>query len=366
VKRVLALAIALGMLSACAPNRGASYDRSLADARRAQHDGRLDAAAQKYEEASKNAKLPRDAVYMRYEAALAWARAGDVARAATELRAIATAKPPNQYSGQAAYKAAELARANDEAAGLRELEGVVVDFPEIGVAQVALGHLLQHDDEAGPEAGLAHLERIAPRVKGTKVEEKVFYERAKRFEVLGRTEAARDAYLEVAKKWPYPFGGFNDDALYRAATMEEKLGRPNEAVVHLERLLSQREVASFMGSYERPRYLSAILKIAEIYEKAGDRAKARTALHRLYTDFTTSVLRDDALWREAALWRKDGNASTACDRLATLASDFPDSRYVPCAAQQCPAIKRSAKSKAPATCHAYLLQEEGTAKPEGS
>jgi tetratricopeptide (TPR) repeat protein len=195
-------------------------------------------------------------------------------------------------------------------------------------------------------------------VKGGKVEEKVFYERAKRLEALGRTEAARDTYLEVAKKWPYPFGGFNDDALFRAALMEETLGRPNEALVHLEKLLSQREVASFMGSYERPRYLSAILKIAEIYEKTGQRAKARAALHRIYTDFTTSVQRDDALWREAALWRKDGDASTACDRLSTLASDFPDSRYVPCAMQQCPSVKRSAKSKAPSTCHAYLLEEK--------
>jgi hypothetical protein len=356
-ERGIALAFAVGALSACAPNGGDGYQRSLAAARLAHHDGRFDAAATKFEEASKDAKLPRDAVYARYEAALAWARAGDVARGAAELRAIATAKPANAYSAQAAFQAAQLALANDEPAGLRELEGVVVDFPESGVAQVALGHLVHHDDDAGPEVGLAHLERIAPRVKGTKVEEKVLYERAKRIDALGRTEAARDAFLEVADKWPYPFGGFNDDALFRAAEMEEKLGRPKEAIAHLERLLSQREVSSFMGSYERPRYLSAILKIAEIYEKTGERAKARAALHRLYTDFTTSTMRDDALWREAALWRKDGEASTACDRLSTLAGDFPDSRYVPCAALQCPSIKRSAKSKAPATCHAYLLKD---------
>jgi tetratricopeptide (TPR) repeat protein len=357
--RAITLALALGALSACAPNRGATYDRSLAEARRAIHDGRFDAAAAKFDAAARNAKVPRDAVFMHYEAALAWGRAGDVARAASELHAIATAEPPNAYSGQAAFKAAELARANDEAAGLRALEGVVVDFPDIGVAQVALGTLLKHDDEAGPEAALAHLDRIAPRVKGKWVEEKVSYERARRLAALGQTEAARDVFLEVARKWPYPLGSYNDDSLFRAAEMEEKLGRQREAIVHLERLLSQREVASFMGSYERPRYLQAILKIAQIYEKTGERAKARAALHRVYADFTTSTVRDDALWREAALWRKDGDASMACECLSTLASDFPDSRYVPCAALQCPAIKRNAKSKAPATCHAYLLREEG-------
>ncbi|MDB4934316.1 MAG: hypothetical protein JWP87_1288 [Labilithrix sp.] len=348
------------------PNRGDAYMSSLAEARRDHHNGRFDLAATKFDEAAKTAKLPRDAVYARYEAALARARTGDVARAAAELRAIATAKPASAYSAQAAFKAAELARDNDEAAGIRELEPVVVDFPESGVAQVALGLVLRHDDEQGPEVALAHLERLAPRVKGTKVEEKVLYERAKRLDALGRTQAARDAFVDVANKWPYPFGGLNDDALYRAAEMEEKLGRPKEAIALLERLLSQREVSSFMGSYERPRYLPAILRIAQIYEnQLDDRAKARETLHRVYTDFTTSTMRDDALWREAELWRKDGNASTACDRLSTLAGDFPDSRYVPCASLRCPSIKRAAKSKAPATCHEYLLRETGAPKPEG-
>jgi hypothetical protein len=137
--------------------------------------------------------------------------------------------------------------------------------------------------------------------------------------------------------------------------MEEKLGRPKEAALLLERLLSQREVSSFLGSYERPRYLPAMLGLARLYEeKLNDRKKAKETLHRLYTELTTSTMRDDALWREAALWQKDGDASTACARLKSLTSEFPDSRYVPCAALQCPAIERPAKSKAPTTCHDYL------------
>jgi tetratricopeptide (TPR) repeat protein len=358
--RSLALIAALSLsLVACGgPSRGDAYLQSLAEARRNHHDGRFELAAAKYDEAAKTAKLPRDAVYARYEGALARARAGDVARAAAELRAIATTKPPTAYSAQAAFKAAEMARANDEGAGLRELEAVVVDFPESGVAQVALGIVLRHDDESSPAAALAHVERLAPRVKGTKVEEKVLYERAKHLDTLGRTELARDAFVEVANKWPYPFGAFNDDALFRAGEMEEKLGRPKEAIALYERLLSQREVSSFMGTYERPRYVPAILRIAQLYEeKLNDRAKARATLHRLYADFATSTMRDDALWREAELWRKDGDTSAACDRLATLASDFPDSRYVPCTSVRCPALKRPAKSKAPATCHEYLLRE---------
>ncbi|MBX3192725.1 MAG: tetratricopeptide repeat protein [Labilithrix sp.] len=352
--------LALALAGCGGPTRGAEYARSLAEARRAHHAGRFEEAANKFDEASKSAKVPRDAIYARYESALTRARAGDVARAAAELRAIGAAKPPNAYSAQAAFKAAELAMTADRAAGLRELEQVAVDFPDSGVAQVAIRRVIKNDDEtAGAEAALAHLERLAPRFKDTKIEETVSYERARRLDELGRTEAARDAYLETAAKWPYPFGAFNDDALFRASAMEEKLGHLEQAIAILERLLAQRETSSMMGSYERPRYLPAILHIAEIYEhKLADRAKARETLHRVYSDFTTSTMRDDALWREADLWRKDGDASTACDRLKTLTSTFPDSRYVPCATERCPAIKRPEKSKAPATCHAYITREK--------
>jgi outer membrane protein assembly factor BamD (BamD/ComL family) len=122
-----------------------------------------------------------------------------------------------------------------------------------------------------------------------------------------------------------------------------------------------------MGSYERPRYIPAILRIAKLYEeKLNDRARARDALHRLYSEFKTSTLRDDALWREAELWRKDGDTGKMCDRLDTLASDFPDSRYVPCAIEKCPSIKRSSMSMAPKTCHAYLTREASPTASEAS
>lgn len=329
----------------------------MAEASRAYHAGRFEAAAERYDEAARAAKLPRDAVRARYEAALARARAGDVARARAELGAIASASPPNPYSAQAAFKAADLALASDPARGYAELEAMAVRFPESGVARAALLRVLRHDDEDGAARSLAHLEALAPRVEGTALEQVVAYERAKRLADLGRREAARDAFLEVARRWPYPLGAYFDDSLYRASELEEQLARPHEAIAHLERMLSFRESASTMGSYERPRYVPAILRIAKLYEeRLGDRAKAREALHRLYSEFKTSTLRDDALWREAELWRSDGDEATACARLATLVGDFPDSRYVPCAVDRCASIRRPANSKAPATCRAYLTR----------
>lgn len=361
----LALTLALAGTTGCAPNRGGTpYAKSVAEARRASNAGHFDEAALRFDDAAKNAKLPRDQVFMRYEAALARARAGEVSRARQELLVIAQTKPANAYSAQAAFKAAELVADADAARANAELEAVMTDFPESGVAQVSLHRLLRKDDEEGPAKALEHLDRLAPQVTGKHLEESVLYERARRLEKLDRTENARDAYLACAAKFPYPFGAYNDDSLFRAAEMEEKLGHDKEAIAILERLLTQREKSSVMGSYERPRYVPALLRIVKIQEeKLHDRAKARESLHRLYSDFQTSPLRDDALWREAELWRKDGDASTSCSRLSTLTSDFPDSRYVPCAIEKCPSISRPAKSKAPKSCHAYLTRDPSAAAP---
>ena len=343
---------------ACAPSRGAAYENALTSARREYHAGRYTTAAEHFDEAARTAKVPRDAVFARYEAAHTRARAGDVARAARDLRAIADAKPPNDYSARATFDLANLALQSDAAAGYAELEAAVVRFPETGTARTALRRLLRRDDESGPSRTLAHLEALAPKVDKTALASDVAYERAKRLAELGRIEAARDAFLDVAKRWPYPGGAYFDDALYRASELEEKLGRPREAVAHLERLLSVRESSFMVGSYERPRYVPALQRIIQLYEeRLHDRAKAREALHRLYADFPTSTSRDDALWREAELWEKDGDKDTACKRLSTLTSDFPDSRYVPCAVERCTSIKRPAKSNAPQGCRAYLTRD---------
>lgn len=353
-----ALLAAILSASACAPNRGAAFDKAMADARRAHNAGRFALAAERFDEAARAANLPRDSVYARYEAALARARAGDAARASAELRAIAAATPPSAYSAQAAFKAADLTAKSDAERGDAELEAVAVRFPESGVARAAVLRIVRRADERGAAEALARLEGLAPRVSGTALEEVVAYERAKRLAELGRLEVAREAFLDVAARWPYPRGAYFDDALYRASEIEEALGRHREAIALLERMLSFRERASTMGSYERPRYVPAMLRIATLYEeRLGDRAKAREALHRLYRDFETSILRDDALWREAELWEVDGDGRTACARLALLVADFPDSRYVPCAVDRCASVERPTSSKAPDHCRAYLTRK---------
>jgi hypothetical protein len=348
------LFLPLALLS-CAPNRGVAYDRAYAEAARAEGAGRLAEAVEDYDRAATQATRPRDRDRARWSAADVLSRANRVADAVARLDAMAT-QDGSEYQAEAAYRAAALRIDHGDAdRGWRDMERVPRRFPAHGVAHVAVRRLAQHADEQGPQAGLAELTALGRDLDKTELVELITFLSAEHIETLGQDVAARDAYLRIADRWPYPYGAFFDDALWHASQLDEKLGRPQAAADDLERLVAQRETTSLMGSYERAKYVPSMLRLGELY--AGplhDRAKARDAYHRLYAEYTHSTKRDAALWHEAALWREDGDARTACDRLATLVHEFPDSRYVPCATAHCPGLERPAKSGAPKECREYI------------
>ncbi|MGH7296895.1 MAG: tetratricopeptide repeat protein, partial [Polyangiaceae bacterium] len=260
---------------------------------------------------------------------------------------------------EAAYRASLLrVEHGDAGRGWRDMEDVPRRFPQHGVAHVAVRHLVAHADEKGPEAGLAELDALERDLGKTELVELVTYLRAQHLEALGRDAEARDAFLRIADRWPYPFGAFFDDALWEASLLDEKLGRARPAADDLERLVAMRETTTIMGSYERARYVPAMLRLGALYRDVlHDHAKARETFHRLYTDYAHSTRRDAALWEEAAIWRADGDVATACSRLSTLVSEFPDSRYVPCATASCPGLARPSKSGAPTECRDYIRRE---------
>lgn len=353
--------------TACAPSRGDAFLLASAQARRAESAGRFAEAAHSYDEASRTAKLPRDRNFAAYMAATMTDRAGDPVEAERRLRVLAKLDPPSEYSPVAGYLAAVYRyKAGDAATGHRELEEVSKKFPENGAAKSALRRLIQEADEEGsPAKTMAAIDRWLPSFRGTELEQLLTYERTKRLEATGDREGALTALLALADRFPYPKGAYRDDALFHASELEEALGRPQRAVAHLETLLKDREKSSLMGTYERPKFSKAMKRLADLYEFVlRDRPRAREALHRLYADFPSSLDRDDALYREAALWESDGNKGTACDRLDTLVSTFPNSRYVPCATLKCAAIKRPEKSKAPAECRGYLTRTMNGEKPD--
>jgi tetratricopeptide (TPR) repeat protein len=353
----LALAGLALAAAACEPAYGDAYRRAFAEASRDEGAGRLAEAARAYDRAAEAAVRARDRDEARWAAAEAVARQGDAAGARRRFTAIA-GDPTSEHEADAAYRIALLEiESGDPEQGWSDMDDVVRRYPSHGVAHVAVRHLVEHADEQGPRAGLDALRSLEREFDATELAPLIAFLTARHLEAVGDDAEARAAYGRIADRWPYPFGAFFDDALWYASFIDDKLGHPEAAIDDLERMLRERETTFLVGSYERARYVPALMRVGELYrDRLHDDPKARAAFHRLYTDFAHSTMRDDALWQEAALWRKDGDAGTACDRLGTLVKAFPDSRYVPCAVAQCPALRRPAASIAPATCRDYLTR----------
>jgi tetratricopeptide (TPR) repeat protein len=348
--------LCVGVAACAGPDRGAAYVAAYAAGEAAVDSGRFADGAARFDEAARTAKIPRDADHARYLAARALESAGDFAGAAPRLRAIEDASPSLEDAASASLALDEMKIARGDDAGWADLVTTAKRFPSSGIARPALRRAIAHqDDIAGPSATLAALGVLARDLDRTDLAETVAYEIALHLVALGEDVRARDAFVALASRWPYPRGAFWDDALYRASVLDEKLGRPNDAISDLTAMLAQREHASFLGTYERPRYEPAIVRLCALYrDLLHDRGRARACFDRIYTDFTTSELRDDALWEEARLFREDGDGASSCVRLALLVRDFPDSRYVPCSVAQCPGVSRPPKSAAPAQCRPYV------------
>ena len=355
----LGVLLSLGV-NACALSHGAAYDAAVGSAARNEGAGRFAAAAEDYDRAASAGTRPRDQDEARWDAAEATARAGNVAGAASRFEALA-GDGGSEHQAEAAFRLAVLRiDSGDADRGWRDMEQIPRRFPTHGVAHAAVRKLVQHADDSGPRAGLDEVRALERDLESTELVQLVTYLDALHVETLGDDHAARDAYGRVADRWPYPFGAFFDDALWRASLIDEKLGLYQVAIDDLERLLRQRETTSIVGSYERAKFVPAMMRVGELYrDRLSDHAKARAAFHRLYADFAHSTQRDRALWLEAALWREDGDADAACNRLATLVEQFPDSRYVPCALEQCRRLTRPRASGAPRDCHEYIERTAG-------
>ena len=365
VRAALALTLATSAFG-CGASSPSRYELAMAEAHRASSAGRFGEASEAYGRAGKEASRERDRDHALLFSAVEKSRAGDVAGALTELDTLAKRTPKSPDSAEAAYKAAVLRRRTGaEARGNADLEAFVTTFSESPLALPALAHVLHEKEKAGQEAARAYLASIEPKLPAdSSVLQKVVYERALRQEAK---EARRDALVAVAARFPYPRGAYWDDSLFKAAEIEEELGRHREAVALYEKLLVERETSDVIGSYQRPKYSPAKMRIAHIQaEKLGDRAAARKTLHELYTQLESSDLRDDALFEEARLYRADKLDDEACRTLDTLVSHFKDSRFVPCATAECPKIARPKDSKAPNVCRPYILRKSGEGAPSGA
>jgi len=348
-------------LAACSATRPPEYASRSSGAEKAYSAGRYREAAELWLSAAKTTTTPRLQIEAKFRAAASYERAGDFVRARALYDQIAGLPEPNERRARAAFASAHIEIEHGNLArGHALLAQALVDHPGSGAAPTALHRQLSYlRKTGGSEAVLRYLDELAAKLASTEFAEEIAYARAQELDRLGTTLEARDAYLEIARRFPYPQGAFWDDALYRAAERELDLGRPEAALSHLERLLHEREQARMQGSYERTRYAQARFLIAEIYrDKLGQPERARLEFRKVFSDHPTSLLADDALWNEAITASRSERGAAACAPLEILVSKLPDSRFAPCAIKLCPTLSAVPGRR----CHAYVMREAaGTA-----
>ncbi len=337
-------------LFACAPQLPNAYVRARDSAENDYARRRFSEAGKAWLAAAWNAATARDRSEARYRAATSYERAGELEKAGALYALLAQGR--SERAARSTFSLADLRlRGGDEAGGYADLEAALRRYPSSGVASLALRRYFAYlAARGGDQAVLDYVARVEPRLRGSELGEQLSYERARRLDASARTGEALAAYLDLADRYPYPHGAFWDDALYRGADCKQRLGDAQGALALLTRLLDAREVAHLSGSYERPRYAEAAFRLAELYrDELHDATAARQAFHRVFLDYPTSTLRDDALWQEAILARKT-NRSAACAPLALLVAQLPESRFAPCARKLCPELGPVSTSQ----CHAYI------------
>ncbi len=347
------------MLAACAATAcgGAASDLTPkeAAAERAYAAGRYVEAAARFAEAAASSPRARDREEACYRQAMSLRRAGRPAEARAVLEGLLRAFPRGARAPRALYDLALLAlEQGDRETGSRMLDALLRTHPESGVSPEALRRYLDVLSADGEAAVRAYLEALAPRTGATELAQYVDYEHARSFERQGRLDAAREEYLRIAERYPYPRGVFWDDALFRAGDIDVTLGAPSAAIAVFERLLAERESSFLQGSYERGRYAEAAFRVAELYRDAlHDTGRARREFEAIWQDYPKSRLRDDAAWSAARLAAESGDQPEACRLLRLLGTANPDSRYVACGAALCSSFRPPARTGA---CHEYLLR----------
>jgi tetratricopeptide (TPR) repeat protein len=337
--RALGLVLALSA-AACVSRATDAYLDAFAAGQRAYHAGRFREAAHRFAGAAEKAERVKDRDEAHLMVARAYQRAEDWAAARAAYERLLAGSPPGPRAPRAEYELAWLAIDHGDAeAGWARLLDAVRRHPEHGLARNALRRLVQREeDRGGAAAAVAWLQREEPTLRKTELDQMVQYELGRALDRGGDPDSAIRVLVATARAHPYPRGALTDNALFHAARIAEGRGRPEEAIGYLRELLTPRERAD-TGSYERPLFDDAQLKIATLYRDAlKDRAAARRELRRLYTQHTASILRDDALWAEALLWREDGRTDEACDAVELLAKELPDSRYARCVNLLCPSL----------------------------
>ena len=237
----------------------------------------------------------------------------------------------------ATYRAGELMlREGQEKPAWTALWRVVTDWPDEPPASDALRRLLEDGRGRDARALAEELAKILTPLAGTAVGDNLVWSLADLNErELENALAARALYDRIPVD--YPDSGLRDDARWHAARLSRAMGDPKGAATRLGALLATREVALGAGSYFSIWLDDAQLELGRVLrDELGDLRGAEAAFRKLPRDYPASILKDDALYELAVTQARGGEAARACETLAQLEKQAPDSKYVARGKELCP------------------------------
>jgi tetratricopeptide (TPR) repeat protein len=240
-------------------------------------------------------------------------------------------------SAIAMYRAGELQlRAGQAVPAWTALWKVVTDYPDEATAGDALRTLLDDGRKRDAAALADQLAKLLTSLAETAVGDNLVWSLADLTEhELGSPSGARSLYDRIPVA--YPTSGLRDDARWHAARLSRALGDPQGAAERLRALLATREVAIGAGSYFSIWLDDAQLELGKVLrDDLHDLPGAIAAFQRLPEDYPASILQDDALYELAVTYTKAGDAKAACEALARLAKQAPDSKYIARGKELCP------------------------------
>ncbi len=320
----LVLTFSLCSFSACAPTismpRGEEHLDALAEAEGHLHHGRLEQAVASFARAAEAAERRVDRDESLYRQSRVYARMGDYESALKVCDRLGAADPIARRTLRARLDAGryrvllgEKDRAN------RDLRALVLEHPDSAAAKGALRILVQMNVREAEtiEKGLFWLKTLQSEIEeGNTTHEALLYLEADLLISRGKRAEATEVLEQQVEQYPYPHGRRWDNALWILADLALEDGDAEAAIKHLEHMISVHEKSFIIGSYTRPMFSKAALRIARIYrDKLDNPSAALKAYARVRSEFPNSLVVDDALEEEAMLRIDTGDAKKGCQLL---------------------------------------------------
>ena len=319
---VLSLLVAGCYAPTLSKPRGPVHLDALAEAASHQHHGRLREAADAYLRAAEAAERRVDRDEALYRRSRALARLGLHPEAIAICDRLGASETIARRTLRARLDAARYRLLlGDTERAERDLHALIIAEPESAAGRAALRMLARtHVDGVDDKRqALAWVRGLRSEVEQSSLGEVLMSIEAALLIELDQKSEAKVVLERQIVRYPYPTGSRWDDALWQLADLSLEERAPAAAVAYLKQMIAVHERSFILGSYTRPRFSKAALRIARIYRDVlRDPQAAIDAYAALRSEFPRSLVVDDALAEQAELHLARGERRRGCKLLREL------------------------------------------------